>query len=48
MDDDLSDDDALQDIRNGGRRGFVVLYQHYEPDVHSLCDPQRCAPIRPK
>jgi RNA polymerase sigma factor (sigma-70 family) len=35
MDDDLSDDDALQDIRKGGRRGFVVLYQRYEPDVYT-------------
>lgn len=30
----MSDDDALADIRKGGQRGFVVLYQRYEPNVY--------------
>ena len=29
----MSDDEALTDIRNGGQRGFVVLYQRYEPKL---------------
>ncbi|NJO14248.1 MAG: sigma-70 family RNA polymerase sigma factor [Thioploca sp.] len=29
----MSDDDALKDIRKGGRQGFLVLYQRYEPKL---------------
>ncbi|BAP57166.1 hypothetical protein THII_2869 [Thioploca ingrica] len=35
MGDEMSDDDALIDIRKGGRRGFMVLYRRYEPEVYN-------------
>lgn len=33
MNNEMSDDEALTDIRNRGRCGFIVLYQRYEPKV---------------
>jgi RNA polymerase sigma-70 factor (ECF subfamily) len=35
MCDKMNDDEALMDIRKGGKCGFVVLYRRYEPKVYN-------------
>ncbi len=39
----MSDDDALKNIRQGGRRGFVVLYQRYKPNIYAYIN-SKCVP----